>query len=112
MNGFDFTATARCEYCGNYMSNSDAQCEEHTPDDISLHFFRRFSTGQLYAVRATADYKWYKLHEKKKDDWIAWAYIGDRNRIHQIHSSNHRGSVEDSKQIEMSLDAPHDIPVN
>jgi len=79
--GFDFSATAQCELCGNYLNSSDEECSQHSAEDVSLHFFRRLCSDKLTAVRATRDYCWQRLADSKEGDWIAWIYLGDRSLI-------------------------------
>jgi hypothetical protein len=107
--GFDFTATARCDYCGNYMNDSDEECEEHTSQDLSLHFFRRLTSDNVCAVRATSEYKWHKLADMQGDDWIAWLYIGERSYVQSMFAKKGNDSMSDIDHRQMSLDAPHDI---
>jgi hypothetical protein len=109
--GFDFTATAQCDYCGNYMNDSDAECDEHTQEDLSLHFFRHLTSDKLCAVRATDGHKWHKLAEMQGDDWIAWVYIGDRDFIQAMLSVQYSESIEDLDHRQMSVDAPDDVGV-
>lgn len=108
---FDFTATAQCNYCGNYMNDSDAECEEHTQEEVSLHFFRRLTSGELCAVRATYRYRWHKLADMQDDDWITWAYIGDRSFVKAMLSAHYNDSVADIDYRQMSVDAPNDVTV-
>lgn len=76
--GFEFTATAQCEYCGNYLDESGVECDEHSYDDLKWHYFRRINNGELFAVLATGGHKWQKVADEKEDEWIEWVYIGPR----------------------------------
>lgn len=110
--GFEFSATAQCDYCGNYMDDSESECQEHSAEDVSRHFFRHLSTDELYAVRATNGHKWYKLFDVKGEDWIAWMYIGNRKYVQSMLSTNRNNSLVDINPVEMSSDAPDDVGVD
>ena len=99
--GFDFTATAQCKYCGNYLDSSDAECQ-HSGQSVRPHIFRRLKSDKLTVIRATPEYKWQKLANTKGEDWIAWVYIGTRSLVSKYLE---RYSIEDIPQISMSLDA-------
>lgn len=99
--GFDFTATAQCNYCGNYLNSSDAECE-HSGESVRPHIFRRLKSDKLTVIRATPQYKWQKLADTKGEDWIAWVYLGKRSIVSKYLE---RRSIEDIPQISMSVDA-------
>jgi hypothetical protein len=79
---FDLSATARCDLCGAALVDSDDDCDNHVAEDVGLHIFRRLTSPQTQAIRATRAHSWDKLRDLKGDDWIAWFYIGDRELVH------------------------------
>jgi hypothetical protein len=107
--GFEFSSTAQCEYCGNYMSTSTGECDEHTVDELSLYYFRHLSTGDVFVVRSTYDHMWYKLADMKGEDFISWEFIGDRQYVYSMLSVSYNDSVEDIDRLLMSVDAPADV---
>lgn len=97
---FEFSATARCDLCGAALANSDDDCDNHTDEDVGLHIFRRLTSRQTQAVRATRAHAWDKLRDMKDDDWIAWFYIGDRELV---HSKLRSGTIETISYEQTSL---------
>lgn len=79
--GFEFTATAQCEYCGNYLDESGEACDEHCFEDLEWQYFRRINGDGLFAVLSTSGYKWEKLADEKEDEWIEWVYVGPRDYV-------------------------------
>lgn len=68
MTDFTFTASAECRRCGNYLSSSDAECDECT--DASLrryHFINMFddSVQTVWAINPVR--AWAELGKLK--DW-------------------------------------------
>jgi hypothetical protein len=81
--GFEFTATAQCEYCGNYLDESGKACDAHTVDDLDWHYFRRINADESFAVLATSGHKWQKVADEKEEEWIEWVYVGPREYVKQ-----------------------------
>lgn len=106
--GFDFSATAQCDYCGNYMNSSDKECE-HGDSEVLPLFFRHVSTDELTCIRSTPEYKWQKLANSKGEDWIAWVFIGRRSLV---SSYLERTTVDDIPSIAFSVDARIDVEVD
>jgi len=106
--GFSFTATAECDYCGQLLGSSDEDCD-HDGDTVRSRVFRRLGEGRdsLVGVKATHDWKWYKLAEEVGEDWIAYEYLGTREEVNSMLSV--RGSVADLPRLSMSLSAPRDV---
>ena len=100
--GFDLSATAQCDFCGKYLSSNDAECKEHSQEDVSMHVFRRFRTSLTVRVLATRQYKWQKLADSIGEDWIAWQYLGDRS---YFLSQLQQHTISDIPRQAMSTDA-------
>jgi|APHM01.1.fsa_nt_gi hypothetical protein len=81
--GFDFTATARCEVCGNYMSSPDS-CNEHSTDDVKKHVFRHMKNDtEMKKIHATPEYKWQRLYDLFPYTWMQFEYIGSQEIVDQ-----------------------------
>ncbi len=109
--GFSFTATARCDKCGEYLSSSDETCD-HNDSTTATHVFRRLSEGResVIKVESTAGWKWYALKEAVEDDWIAYQYIGEETAVeYRLQSSVGADTISGLPAITMSLDAPDGV---
>lgn len=109
MSDFSFSATAKCNKCGAYLSASDESCD-HDGKLIEDHVFRRLSGGRdsITGVKSANGYKWQKLKEKIGDDWIAYQYLGPRDSVTRMLTAKW-DSIEELPMQEMSLDAPKDL---
>lgn len=107
--GFDLSASAQCDICGEYLKSSDEQCTEHESDEVFQFFFRHMSTNELCSVRATPSHKWYKLESVKGDEWLSWEYLGHRSHVNALVESHNYDDVSDLPPQESSLDAPTDV---
>jgi hypothetical protein len=107
--GFSFTATAKCDYCGQLLSDSDEECD-HDGHDVQKHVFRRMGEGRdsIVGVETTARYKWYKLAHEVGEDWIGHEYLGEKGSVNAMLAASWE-SVEDLPKQAMSLDAPRDV---
>lgn len=110
MSDFTFTATARCDVCGQYLSSSNEDCD-HNGVTAEKHVFRQMGNGResLVGVRATPKWKWYQLEEIVGDDWIKYEYLGSKDTVNNLLNSSTWDSVEDLPKVSMSLDAPSDV---
>lgn len=110
MSNFSFTATARCDKCGTYLSSSDEECD-HDSEPVDKRLFRRIGEGRdsLVGVLTTPRWKWYRLKEKVGDDWIAYEYLGTKDHVNSMLDGVMWDSVEDLPKISMSIDAPKDV---
>lgn len=109
--GFNFTATARCDKCGEYLSSSDEDCD-HNGSTPQTHLFRRLREGRgsVVEVEATAGWKWYALKKAVEDDWIAYQYIGEESAVeYTIQSDVMPDTVSELPAISMSLGAPEGV---
>jgi len=106
--GFSFTATAKCDACGQLLGSSTEECG-HDGKNVNKHVFRKLGEGRdsLVGVSATATYKWYRLAEEVGKDWIAYQYIGTKNHVNAMLKTWE--SVEELPHITMSCDAPADV---
>lgn len=94
MSDFDFTATAQCDYCGNLMGSSTAECDQCDGVDEDQQLFRRIHSDETVAIHATIDYKWEKL-ESVVDDWKQWEWLGPRHSVRAMLGRGHWSSIED-----------------
>jgi hypothetical protein len=107
---FSFTATAKCDYCGQLLSDSDEECD-HDGNPVYKAVFRRLGEGRdsLIGVEATAGWKWHKLAQAVGEDWIAYEYLGRKEYINTLLESPIWESVEQLPHLHMSVDAPDDV---
>lgn len=110
MSDFTFTATAECELCGNYLSESDEECD-HDGREPKTHVFRYLYGGRETArgVEAVGKYRWNKLEEKVGDEWIGYHYLGTEDEVNAKLLTGAWGDIEDLPRLEMALDAPDDV---
>jgi uncharacterized protein YfiM (DUF2279 family) len=108
--GFSFTATAKCDACGQLLGSSTEECD-HDGASVNIHVFRKLGEGResLVGVEATATYKWYALAEDVGEDWIAYQYIGTKGHTNSMLDGVSYSSVEELPHISMSCDAPADV---
>jgi hypothetical protein len=108
--GFSFTATAKCDHCGQLLGSSDENCD-HDGKSVKAHVFRRLGEGweSLTGVEAIVTYKWYKLAEEIGEDWIAYEYLGTKSHVNSMLEGSMWDDVEDLPKISMSVDAPSDV---
>jgi|APHM01.1.fsa_nt_gi hypothetical protein len=99
--GFDFTAAAKCRYCGEYLSSPGEECD-HDESRVKKRAFRRLKSDELFMVESTPEHKWQKVADEKGEDWIAWFYLGERDLLSK-QLENY--SVEDVPHISTSLNA-------
>lgn len=73
MTSFDFTSTAQCERCGNYLSSSTEECDECKPSDLRRYRFERIVGGEEVQVvwAVNGERAWYELAEVV-DDPVPW----------------------------------------
>lgn len=107
--GFTISALATCDVCGAGLASSDEMCSEHTPDDVSTHVFRRFSTTETHTIEATAGHKWEKFADECGDDWIAWQYLGPATYVEARLDEPWIDGVDEVTAREHALDAPKDL---
>jgi hypothetical protein len=109
--GFSFTATARCDKCGEYLSSSDEDCD-HNGEPVNTHMFRRLS-GEwetVVEVDTTPQWKWYALKETIGDDWIAYQYIGQMENVqNMLGEETLWEGVDDLPAISTSVDSPDGV---
>jgi len=110
MSGFTFSATARCDKCGNMLSSSDEVCD-HNGKSVQKHFFKEITTSdpKVMQVESTHSWRWYALAEATSDEWIGYAWLGRRETVNAFLSGSTYESVEDLPKQETSLDAPTDV---
>lgn len=101
--GFSFTATAQCDLCGAYLSSSDEECD-HEGENVTYQMFRRIGTDELLSVEASDSWKWQRL-EELRDDWIAYQWLGSKERVKSFVSTPTWDGPEDVPHLEMSVDA-------
>lgn len=109
--GFSFTATARCDKCGEYLSSSDEDCD-HNGEPVNTKLFRRLAgeMDTVVEVDATVSWKWYALKEIVGDDWIAYQYIGQKEYVQgMLEDETLWEGVGDLPVISTSIDAPNDV---
>lgn len=103
MSDFTFSATAECEKCGAYLSESDEDCD-HDGRAVHTHVFRKLGEGRdsMVGVESTTPYKWERL-EETVDNWICYQYIGPRSSVENMISHGW-DSVADLPVQEMATD--------
>lgn len=108
--GFSFTATARCERCGQLLQSSDEECD-HDGEPVDKHVFRRLAGGRdsLIGVKTTPSWKWQRLKEKVEDDWIAYEYLGTKSHVNAMLQDVMWSSVEELPRKGMSIHAPNSV---
>lgn len=110
MGDFSFSATARCEACGAYLSASDEGCD-HDGDPVRVRVFREISGGRddLVGVEATGWWMWHALNDKVGDEWIKYEYLGPREDVNLMLKCGYWDGVADLPKISMSADVPDDL---
>jgi hypothetical protein len=111
--GFDISASAECDFCGNLLTSSDDDCGECVSADREQHLFRRLTSGDgpdTIAVESTVDYRWHKLQQEVGDDWIAYEWLGPRDSVQSMLGRQMWDTIQDIPCRQMSLDAPSDVP--
>ena len=113
MSNFSFSSTAQCNYCGQLLANSDEECDNCSEDDIYQQMFRKIvpqgGEPNVLAVKATHQYKWYKLESEVGEDWKKYEWLGPRESVQKMVGSYSWDTIEDIPKRSMSLDAPNDV---
>jgi hypothetical protein len=106
---FSFTATAKCDECGQLLGSSDENCD-HDGAPVDKHLFRELGEGResLVGVKTTNSYKWHKLAQKVGDYWIAYQYLGPKSSVNRMLQVSW-DSVKELPQQEMSASAPSSV---
>lgn len=110
MSSFTFSATARCDKCGNMLSSSDESCN-HNGESVQKHFFREITASdpKVMQVETTHSWRWYALAEATSDEWIKYEWLGKRETVNTLLSGRNYESIEDLPKQGTPLDAPNDV---
>lgn len=79
-------------------------------EDIDKHVFRRLERGRetTVGVECAASEVWYELEEKVGDDWIAYQWLGSKDRVNNMLSRRWK-TISEIPRVAMATDAPDDV---
>lgn len=106
--GFSFSATARCDLCGEYLSSSDEVCD-HKGQKPTENMFRHITEDKVVSVEACPGWHWYALKDMVEDDWIAYEWLGPKSLVKNLVGSASWETVDDIPSRAMSFDAPKEV---
>lgn len=108
--GFSFSATARCDLCGEYLSSSDEECDHKGQKPVE-NMFRRIGDGEphIVSVEACPGWHWYALKDMVEDDWIAYEWLGPKGLVKSMTGGPTWETIDDVPKRAMSLDAPSEV---
>lgn len=108
--GFSFSATARCNLCGEYLSSSDEECDHKGQKPVE-NMFRRIGEGEpnVVSVRACPGFHWYALKDMVGEDWIAYQWLGPKGMVKNMVGMSSWETIDDIPYRSMSTDAPKEV---
>lgn len=76
MSNFDFTATAECWRCGNYLSSSDEACQQCSDKQLRRYRFQHLVEDVVQTVWAIDPIRaWNELHNQHVDSVLPWRLV-------------------------------------
>jgi hypothetical protein len=106
--GFSFSATARCELCGEYLSSSDEECDHKGQKPVE-NMFRHVSWDKTVSVEACPGFHWHALKDMEGDDWIGYKWLGPKSQVKSMLNGVMWDDIDDLPHIQMSTDAPKEV---
>lgn len=106
--GFSFSATARCDLCGEYLESSDANCD-HKGQKPTEQVFRHLSKDKTVCVEACPGWHWQSLKNMEGDEWIAYKWLGPKSLVKSMVGTVTWDTIDDLPHMSMSTDAPSEV---
>lgn len=108
--GFNFTATARCHLCGNYLGSSEEECD-HDGQEPTENMFRSIGEiePEIVSVNACPGWHWQSLKKFVEEDWIAYQWLGPKTLVKNMVDGENYESVEQVPYRTMSHQAPESV---